>query len=124
MAESTYEEMSLTDQDEANKYLEEYTFNMLVKEYSYMECKERELNLGLDLKGGMNVTLEISLQEMVKSLSNNSPDSTFNKAISNASKKLATSNLDFVTLFGQEFEAIDPNARLASPAIFGYTTKR
>ena len=40
MAESTYEEMSLTDQDEANKYLEEYTFNMLVKEYSYMECKE------------------------------------------------------------------------------------
>ena len=123
MAESTYEEMSLTDQDEANKYLEEYTFNMLVKEYSYMECKERELNLGLDLKGGMNVTLEISLQEMVKSLSNNSPDSTFNKAIASASKKLAGSNLDFVTLFGQEFEAIDPNARLASPAIFGYTLK-
>ena len=123
MAESTYEEMSLTDQDEANKYLEDYTFNMLVKEYSYMECKERELNLGLDLKGGMNVTLEISLQEMVKSLSNNSPDSTFNKAIANASKKLAGSNSDFVTLFGQEFEAIDPNARLASPAIFGYTLK-
>jgi SecD/SecF fusion protein len=123
MAESTYEEMSLTDQDEANKYLEDYTFNMLVKEYSYMECKERELNLGLDLKGGMNVTLEISLQEMVKSLSNNSPDSTFNKAIANASAKLAGSNSDFVTLFGQEFEAIDPNARLASPAIFGYTLK-
>ena len=123
MAESTYEEMSLTDRDAADKYLEDYTFNMLVKEYSYMECKERELNLGLDLKGGMNVTLEISLQEMVKSLSNNSPDSTFNKAIANATAKLAGSNLDFVTLFGQEFEALDPNARLASPAIFGYTLK-
>ena len=123
MAESTYEEMSLTDQEGADKYLEEFTFNMLVKEYTYLECKERELNLGLDLKGGMNVTLEISLQEMVKSLSNNSPDSTFNKAIANASAKLAGSNLDFVTLFGQEFEALDPNARLASPAIFGYTLK-
>ncbi len=123
MAESTYEEMSLTDQEGADKYLEEFTFNMLVKEYTYLECKERELNLGLDLKGGMNVTLEISLQEMVKSLSNNSLDSTFNKAIANASAKLAGSNLDFVTLFGQEFEAIDPNARLASPAIFGYTLK-
>jgi SecD/SecF fusion protein len=123
MAESTYEEMKLTNQEEADKYLEDFTYNLFVKEYSYMECKERELNLGLDLKGGMNVTLEISLQEMVKSLSNNSPDSTFNKAIANASAKLAGSNLDFVTLFGQEFEALDPNARLASPAIFGYTLK-
>jgi SecD/SecF fusion protein len=123
IAESTYAELSLTNQDSADKYLEEFGYNLGIKEYSYLECKERELNLGLDLKGGMNVTLEISLQEMVKSLSNNSPDSTFNKAIENASKKLATSNLDFVTLFGQEFEALDPNARLASPAIFGYTLK-
>lgn len=123
IAESTYAELSLTNQDSADKYLEDFGYNLGIKEYSYLECKERELNLGLDLKGGMNVTLEISLQEMVKSLSNNSPDSTFNKAIENASKKLAGSNLDFVTLFGQEFEALDPNARLASPAIFGYTLK-
>lgn len=123
IAESTYDELSLTNQDSANKYLEDFGYNLGIKEYSYLECKERELNLGLDLKGGMNVTLEISLQDMVKSLSNNSPDSTFNKAIANASKKLAGSNLDFVTLFGQEFEALDPNARLASPAIFGYTLK-
>jgi SecD/SecF fusion protein len=123
IAESTYAELSLTNQDSADKYLEDFGYNLGIKEYSYLECKERELNLGLDLKGGMNVTLEISLQEMVKSLSNNSPDSTFNKAIENATKKLAGSNLDFVTLFGQEFEALDPNARLASPAIFGYTLK-
>jgi SecD/SecF fusion protein len=123
MAESTYEEMRVTDADEADKYLEDYKYNILVKEYSYMECKERELNLGLDLKGGMNVTLEISLQEMIRSLSNNSPDSTFNQAIRQATERMTDAQEDFVTLFGEEFEKIDPNARLASPAIFGYTLK-
>jgi SecD/SecF fusion protein len=123
MAESTYEEMRATDADAADEYLEDFRYNIFVKEYSYMECKERELNLGLDLKGGMNVTLEISLQEMIRSLSNNSPDSTFNQAIRQATEQMANSEEDFVTLFGQEFEKIDPNARLASPAIFGYTLK-
>lgn len=123
MAESTYEEMRATDADEADKYLEDFKYNIFVKEYSYMECKERELNLGLDLKGGMNVTLEISLQEMIRSLSNNSPDSTFNQAIRQATERMSDAQEDFVTLFGQEFEKIDPNARLASPAIFGYTLK-
>lgn len=123
MAESTYEEMRATDADEADKYLEEFKYNIFVKEYSYLECKERELNLGLDLKGGMNVTLEISLQEMIRSLSNNSPDSTFNQAIRQATVRMTDAQEDFVTLFGEEFEKIDPNARLASPAIFGYTLK-
>lgn len=123
MAESTYEEMSATNQEEADKYLEDFTYNILVKEYSYMECKEREMNLGLDLKGGMNVTLEISLQEMIRSLANNSPDSTFNQAIAQATARMTDAQEDFVTLFGEEFEKIDPNARLASPAIFGYTLK-
>ena len=123
MAESTYEEMSATDREGADKYLEDFRYNILVKEYSYMECKEREMNLGLDLKGGMNVTLEISLQEMIRSLSNNSPDSTFNQAIVQATARMTDAQEDFVTLFGEEFEKIDPNARLASPAIFGYTLK-
>lgn len=123
MAESTYEEMRVDDQDAADQYLEDYRYDIFVKEYTYMECKEKELNLGLDLKGGMNVTLEISLQDMVRSLSNNSPDSTFNQAIRNATAKMANSQEDFVTLFGREFDAIDPNARLASPAIYGYTLK-
>ena len=123
VAESTYEEMLLTDSDEADKYLEEFQYDIFVKQYSYMECKERELNLGLDLKGGMNVTLEISLQEMIRSLANNSPDSTFNQAIAQATERMTDAQEDFVTLFGEEFEKIDPNARLASPAIFGYTLK-
>lgn len=123
VAESTYEEMLVSEPAEADKYLEDFRYNIFVKEYSYMECKERELNLGLDLKGGMNVTLEISLQEMIRSLSNNSPDSTFNQAIAQATERMTDAQEDFVTLFGQEFEKIDPNARLASPAIFGYTLK-
>lgn len=123
LAEKKYEELRLTDGDEADKFLEDYRFDILVKDYTYLECKEKELNLGLDLKGGMNVTLEISLQDMVRSLSNNSPDSTFNKAIENATARMSNAQEDFVTLFGQEFEKLDPNARLASPAIFGYTLK-
>lgn len=123
MAESTYEEMLSSDPEEAEQYLEDFRYDILIKEYTYLECKERELNLGLDLKGGMNVTLEISLVDMVRALSNNSPDSTFNKALGNAQAQLAGSQEDFVTLFGREFEKLDPNARLASPAIFGYTLK-
>jgi SecD/SecF fusion protein len=123
MVEDKFEEMSETDPKEADKYLEDYRYNLGVAEFTYLECKAKELNLGLDLKGGMNVTLEISIQEMVKSLSNNSPDSTFNQAINNAIALQSETQEDFVTLFGQEFEKLDPNARLASPKIFGYTLK-
>ena len=51
------------------------------KEYTYKECKERELNLGLDLKGGMNVTLEVSVVDVLKSMANYSTDTTFNSAL-------------------------------------------
>lgn len=122
--EKEYAELNVTDSEAADKYIEDFRYNFLyLKEYTYSDCKELELNLGLDLKGGMNVTLEISLQEMLRALANNSPDTTFNKAIDNASARLASSTEDFVTLFGQEFEKLDPNARLASPAIYGYTLK-
>lgn len=123
LAEKTYEEMAETDQKEADTYLEEYRYNLGIAEFTYLECKAKELNLGLDLKGGMNVTLEISVQEMIKSLANNSSDSTFNQAIKNAVLRQTDAQEDFVTLFGEEFEKIDPNARLASPKIFGYTLK-
>lgn len=124
IAEKEYASLKATDAEAADKYIDEFRYNFLyLKEYTYMDCKELELNLGLDLKGGMNVTLEISLQEMLRALANNTPDTTFNKAIDNATARMATSTEDFVTLFGQEFEKLDPNARLASPAIYGYTLK-
>ena len=90
-------------------------YNFLwLKKYTYRECQEREFNLGLDLKGGMNVMLEVSVVDLVRSLSNNSTDSTFTKAIRLAKERTLKSQDDFVTLFGKAFEEIDPNAKLAA----------
>ncbi len=89
-------------------------YNLGVKDYTYRECKERELNLGLDLKGGMNVTLEVSVVDLVKAMSNNSTDPTFNKALNDALALQKNSQKDFVTLFGESFNKIDPNAKLAA----------
>src|SRR6186713_3086293 len=61
-------------------------YNLGFKNFTYRECKENELNLGLDLKGGMNVTMEVSLVDLVRAMSNYSNDPTFNKAIENAAK--------------------------------------
>ena len=82
--------------------------------YTYRECQQKELNLGLDLKGGMNVTLEISVVDVIKALSNYSKDPTFTKAITLAKEKQKNSQEDFVDLFGQAFKEINPNANLAS----------
>lgn len=85
----------------------------LLKSYTYQAAKEQELNLGLDLQGGMNVTLEVSLDELVRSMSNNPKDPALNKAIQDANTLKASSQADFVTLFGQAFAKANPNAKLA-----------
>ena len=97
-----------------------YNF-LFLKEFTYRECKEREINLGLDLKGGMNVILEVSVVDVIKSLSNHNTDPTFLQAIeaAKAAQKAEGGQTNFVTLFGQCFEKIDPNASLA--AIFNTT---
>lgn len=92
----------------------ETVYNILIREYTYQECKEREINLGLDLKGGMNVMLELSVKEIVVSLANNSKDETFRQAIEMAEQKQKDSQSDFVTLFQESFEEIDPNAQLSA----------
>jgi len=81
---------------------------------TYQYAKEREIPLGLDLKGGMNVTMEISLSEMVRNLANNSTDANFNAAIKNAELALAQGDNDFISAFGREFEKVSPNTRLAT----------
>lgn len=85
----------------------------LLKKYNYQEAKEQELNLGLDLQGGMNVTLEVSLDELVRSMSNSPSDPTLNKAIADANLAKANSQANFVTLFGEAFKKNNPNAKLA-----------
>ncbi len=82
--------------------------------YTFKECQKRELNLGLDLKGGMNVILEVSVEDILKALSNYSTDKTFNSALARAKELQKESQSDFLTLFGRAFEEIDPNARMAS----------
>ncbi len=85
--------------------------------YTFKECQKKELNLGLDLKGGMNVILEVSVEDILKALSNYNPDKTFNAALARAHELQKQSQADYLTLFGRAFQELDPNAKLAS--IFG-----
>jgi len=89
-------------------------YNLGVVKYTYVDCKEREIQLGLDLKGGMNVILEVSVEDMLRALSNYSTDSTFNRAIRQAKERQKVSQADFITLFAEEFQKIDPNGSLAA----------
>src|SRR5439155_12898276 len=81
---------------------------------SYQKAKEEELNLGLDLQGGMNVTLEVEMTGLIRSLANNSKDPNFLLAIQNADKRKANSGDDFITLFIQEYRKLEANRPLAS----------
>ncbi|MFV0290738.1 MAG: protein translocase subunit SecDF [Mangrovibacterium sp.] len=85
-----------------------------LKDYTYRDVKGLEMNLGLDLKGGMNVTLEVSVVELIKAISNNSTDPTFIAALGKAQEMQKNSQEDFVTLFGEAFKGVDPNAQLAA----------
>jgi SecD/SecF fusion protein len=103
----------------ADRYLDsissETVYNFLwMKKYTYRECQEREINLGLDLRGGMDVVLEVSTIDVIRSLANYSKDTTFNRALALAQQQMKSSNEDFVTLFGRAFESINPNAKLGS----------
>ena len=84
---------------------------------TFKECQEKEINLGLDLKGGMNVVLEVSVKDIILALSNHSLDTSFRRALQVAKKYQEDSQEGYITLFGRAFEEIAPNARLA--AIFG-----
>lgn len=83
-------------------------------EIGYQKAKEQELNLGLDLQGGMSVTLEVELEGLLKSLANNSKDPALNNAINEAIKQKANSDADFITLFADAYKKQNPNGRLAS----------
>ena len=88
-----------------------YGFNGAV---SYKKAKTEELNLGLDLQGGMNVTLEVEMSGLLKSLANNTKDPNFLAAIVNADKRKANSDADFITLFIEEYRKLEPTRLLAS----------
>ncbi len=87
-------------------------YPLLKHDYQYV--KQRELALGLDLEGGMSVTMQITLNELVKKLANNNPDPDFNKALEAASVDLITSQTNYISLFVSEYEKIAPNGKLAA----------
>ncbi|HEY0975887.1 MAG TPA: protein translocase subunit SecDF [Flavobacteriales bacterium] len=82
--------------------------------YSYKYCKEREMSMGLDLKGGMAVTLEVSIPELVDNLSGENQDPAFRAALAAARKRQLTDSKDYITLFDEEFRKAAPNGSLAA----------
>ncbi len=82
--------------------------------YTLKECREKEINLGLDLKGGMNVTMEVSVPDILRALSGYNTTETFNQALAMAQEKQRKSGSDFMTLFFESFYELDKNAKLAS----------
>jgi SecD/SecF fusion protein len=91
-----------------------YNFLFGLREYTYQECKEREINFGLDLKGGMNMILEVRVADIVRALSNYNQDAKFNEAIRLAREREKESTRDFISLFSEAFEEVAPEGRLAA----------
>ena len=81
---------------------------------SYQKAKEEELNLGLDLQGGMNVTMEVEMTGLLKTLANQSKDPSFQAALNSAEKRKANSDANFVTLFADEYQKIAGSNKLSS----------
>jgi len=101
-----------------DKYLDSLknqpVYDLLIASYTYEECKKREINLGLDLRGGMNVTLEISVKDIVKNLSNDNQDAAFKKSLEDAQASLGVGNNDdFLTLFEKKYRENAPTGQLA-----------
>ena len=97
-------------------------FNIGVAAFNYDEVKEKAMNLGLDLKGGINVILQISVKDILVGLANESKDPTFRKALSDAEELQKDSQNTYLEDFFTAFETIDPQAKLASPDIFANRT--
>ena len=90
-----------------------------VAEYTYNDVKDKEMNLGLDLRGGINAILQVSVKEVLKSLANDSKNEAFNTALEAADIKLRESNENYLDLFFEEFEKVAGDTKLSNPSIFG-----
>ena len=101
--------------DREAQYLDSMASEKVYLGFTYRQCQSREINLGLDLKGGMNVMLEVSTVDVVRALAGHTQDSVFNRAIDmavDAQKK--TTNRDFVSLFYDAIRQVNPDVQLAS----------
>ncbi|MDR0892976.1 MAG: protein translocase subunit SecDF [Mediterranea sp.] len=81
--------------------------------WTLKQCREAEISLGLDLKGGMNVILEVSVPDVIKALAGHKPDEAFNQALAQAAKEAINSQDDVITLFVRDYKKLVPNGKLA-----------
>ncbi len=102
------------DQNKEYIYLDSIASQKVWFGYTLKECREKEVALGLDLKGGMNVTMEVSVPDILNALSGYNQSENFTKAMAAAKQKQKSSQTDFVTLFVESYKELDANAQLAS----------
>ena len=110
------------DEVKERKYLDSLdnveVYNLGVASYTYSEVKENSMNLGLDLKGGVSVILQVSVKDILKGLANYSKNPVFNQALDDADEIQKNSQNDYVTDFFVAFDKIKGDTKLASPEIF------
>lgn len=97
-----------------NRYLDSISTEKVFLGNTFKQCKEQQLNLGLDLQGGMSVVLQVSLKELLQSLSDDNKDPKFREALDAAEQQMTTSSDDYVTLFIKQFKKLKPNDRLST----------
>ena len=124
-----YAERKVTDNDARQKAVFEKKYldsvaskeiiDLGVAQYTYDDVRDKEMNLGLDLKGGINAILQVSVKEVLKNLSNDSKNEAFNQALEAADAQQKSSNANYLDLFFEEFETIAGDTKLSDPAIFG-----
>ena len=106
---------SKMEEQEAELYLDSLnTTPFYLGNYTLKDCRETAIGLGLDLKGGMNVILEVSVPEVVKALANHKTDEAFLKSVDEAAKEAQESQSDFITLFVQAYKKNAPGKPLAA----------
>jgi SecD/SecF fusion protein len=124
-----YAEKKVTDNDARKKAVFEKKYldsvankeivDIGVAQYTYNDVRDKEMNLGLDLKGGINAILQVSVKEVLMNLSNNSKNEAFNQALAAADEKQESSNSNYLDLFFEEFQILAGDTKLSDPAIFG-----
>jgi SecD/SecF fusion protein len=124
-----YAERKVTDNDARKKAVSEKKYldsvankeiiDLGIAQYTYNDVREKEMNLGLDLKGGVNAILQVSVKEVLRNLSNDSKNEAFNKALDTADENQKSSNSNYLDLFFEEFESIAGDTKLSDPSIFG-----
>ena len=124
-----YAERKVTDNDARKKAIYERKYldsvakkeiiNAGIAQYTFDEVRDKEMNLGLDLKGGINAILQVSVKEVLKNLSNDSKNEAFNKALEAADAAQESSNSNYLDLFFEAFEMLAGDTKLSDPAIFG-----